>query len=51
MDIKFAATFHVKDPSTSKDMALVEYTPPSVKYNNSLPPCQGSYRIILFLFH
>lgn len=42
MKIKFAATFHTKDPSTSKEMALVEYTPPSIGYNNSYPPCQGS---------
>ncbi|ESQ27523.1 hypothetical protein EUTSA_v10018826mg [Eutrema salsugineum] len=36
------ATFHVKDPSTSKEMALVEYTPPSIGYNHSHPHCQGS---------
>lgn len=43
MNINFAATFHAKDPSTSKEMAMVEYTPPSFGYNNSHPPCQGSY--------
>ncbi|KAF8109094.1 hypothetical protein N665_0102s0004 [Sinapis alba] len=37
------ATFHAKDPSTSKEMALVEYTPPSIGYTSSYPPpCQGS---------
>lgn len=51
MDILFAATFHAKDPSTSKEMALVEYTPPSIKYNHNFhPPSQGSYRIIHFSF-
>ncbi|XP_010416521.1 PREDICTED: high mobility group B protein 9-like [Camelina sativa] len=37
------ATFHAKDPSTNKELALVEYTPPSIRYHNSLPPpSQGS---------
>ncbi|KAL1190064.1 High mobility group B protein 9 [Cardamine amara subsp. amara] len=36
------ATFHAKDLSTSKEMAMVKYTPPSIGYNNSHPPCQGS---------
>ncbi|KAG7587215.1 ARID DNA-binding domain [Arabidopsis thaliana x Arabidopsis arenosa] len=35
------ATFHA-NPSTSKEMALVEYTPPSIRYNNTHPPSQGS---------
>lgn len=33
-----SATFHAKDPSTSKEMALVEYTPPSIGYTSSYPP-------------
>lgn len=42
ISINFAATFHA-NPSTSKDMALVEYTPPSIRYNNTHHPSQGSY--------
>lgn len=41
-----SATFHAKDPSTSKEMALVEYTPPSIGYTSShAPPSQGLLHI------
>lgn len=50
MNFNFAATFHAKDPSTSKELALVEYTPPSIRYNNTHPPSQGSYVLSTFVF-
>ncbi|CAN8234491.1 unnamed protein product [Cochlearia groenlandica] len=41
------ATFNTKDPSTSKELAMVEYTPPSIGFNhNSHQPCSSSFTAI-----